>query len=195
MGVTNELFPNEREEASGCRFNNTPEDFTDMEASGTESASDVLLFTMFMRFLDQPQPAPATASTQNGAKIFSQIGCALCHTPSMTTGSSPVPALSNVTANLFSDLLLHHMGPGLADDIVQGQADGDEFRTAPLWGLGQRTYFLHDGRTGNLIKAILYHASDAGRRYQGSEANAVIDRYRRLSDHDQQDLLNFLRSL
>ena len=195
MGVTNELFPNEREETPGCRFNATPEDFTNMDATGTDSASDVLRFAMFMRLLDQPQPAPPTTSTQNGAKIFSQIGCALCHTPTMMTGSSPVGGLSNVPANLFSDLLLHHMGIGLADEIIQGQAQADEFRTAPLWGLGQRTYFLHDGRTSNLIRAILYHASDGGGRYQSSEANAVVDRYRRLSDSDQQDLLNFLRSL
>jgi CxxC motif-containing protein (DUF1111 family) len=193
MGVTNELFPNERDETPGCGFNATPEDFTNVEEDG--SASDVLLFAMFMRFLDQPQPAPPTASTQNGAKVFRQIGCALCHTPTLTTGPSSVAALSNVPANLFSDLLLHHMGSGLADGIAQGQAQADEFRTAPLWGLGQRIYFLHDGRTKNLIKAILYHASGGGRSYPDSEANTVIEKFRRLSDQDQQDLLNFLRSL
>ncbi|HTT21455.1 MAG TPA: di-heme oxidoredictase family protein [Candidatus Sulfotelmatobacter sp.] len=195
MGVTNELFPNERDETPGCGFNPTPEDFTNVDMSGTDSASDIVKFAMFMRFLDQPQPAASTPSTQNGAKIFTQIGCALCHTPSMTTGPSPVAGLNNIPANLFSDLLLHHMGSGLADEIIQGQAQADEFRTAPLWGLGQRTYFLHDGRTSNLIRAILYHASDGGGRYPASEANAVIDKYRRLSDSDQQDLLNFLRSL
>jgi CxxC motif-containing protein (DUF1111 family) len=195
MGVTNELFPNEREETSGCGFNPTPEDLTNVDEEGSDSASDVLKFAMFMRFLDQPQPAPPTPSTQNGTKIFSQIGCALCHTPSMTTGTSPIPGLNNVAANLFSDLLLHHMGIALADEIIQGQAQADEFRTAPLWGLGQRTYFLHDGRTSNLIKAILYHQSDGGGRYPSSEANSVIEKYRRLSDSDQQDLLNFLRSL
>jgi CxxC motif-containing protein (DUF1111 family) len=195
MGVTNELFPNEREETAGCGFNPTPEDATNMEATGTDSASDVLKFAMFMRLLDQPQPAPPNASTQNGAQIFRQIGCALCHTPTLTTGPSSVAALSNVSVNLFSDLLLHHMGPGLADNIVQGQAQGDEFRTAPLWGLGQRIFFLHDGRTTNLIKAIQQHASQADRRYPASEANTVIQKYSQLSDSDQQDLLNFLRSL
>jgi len=113
----------------------------------------------------------------------------------LTTGSSSIAALSNVPANLFSDLLLHHMGPGLADGINQGQAQGDEFRTAPLWGLGQRIFFLHDGRTQNLIKAIQQHSSGGDRRYQDSEANAAIEKYRRISDQDQQDLLNFLRSL
>jgi CxxC motif-containing protein (DUF1111 family) len=195
MGVTNELFPNEREETAGCGFNPTPEDATNTEATGTDSASDVLKFTMFMRLLDQPQPAPSTASTQNGAKIFGQIGCSLCHTPTLTTGPSSVAALTNVPAKLFSDLLLHHMGPGLADNIVQGQAQGDEFRTAPLWGLGQRIFFLHDGRTTNLIKAIQQHASQGDRKYPASEANTVIQKYNQLSDSDQQDLLNFLRSL
>ena len=152
-------------------------------------------FAMFMKFLDQPKPGPSSSSTQNGSLLFQQIGCALCHTPSFKTGSSSVAALSNVQVNLFSDLLLHHMGPNLADDIVQGQAQGDEFRTAPLWGLGQRLFFLHDGRTKNLVNAILYHASNSNGRFSDSEANGVVNNYKRLSEQDQQDLLNFLRSL
>ena len=100
-----------------------------------------------------------------------------------------------MTANLFSDLLLHHMGPDLADNVSQGQAQGDEFRTAPLWGLGQRIFFLHDGRTKNLVKTITDHASDGDRHYQDSEANGVVRTFKKLSDQDQQDLLNFLRSL
>jgi CxxC motif-containing protein (DUF1111 family) len=106
-----------------------------------------------------------------------------------------VAALSNIQANLFSDLVLHHMGPSLADNVSQGAAGGDEFRTAPLWGLGQRIFFMHDGRTSDLVKAILSHSSTRNTRYPGSEANAVIDNYWRLSVQDQQDLLNFLRSL
>ena len=195
MGVTNELFPNERDETPGCASNATPEDTTNFDESGPELTSDTLRFAMFMRFLDQPKPAPSTASTQNGAKVFQQIGCALCHTPTFTTGRSSFDALSNVPANVFSDLLLHHMGAGLADEIVQGQAQGDEFRTAPLWGLGQRLYFLHDGRTSNLVKAILHHYGEGNRRYPDSEANAVINNFKKLSGQDQQDLLNFLRSL
>ena len=72
-------------------------------------------------------------------------------------------ALANKNANLFSDLALHAMGPGLADDILQGAARGDEFRTAPLWGLGQRIFFLHDGRTTDLLEAIQAHRSDGNR--------------------------------
>ena len=104
-------------------------------------------------------------------------------------------ALNNQSVNLYSDLLLHNMGPGLADDIVQGQADGDEFRTALLWGLGQRIFFLHDGRTTDLQEAILAHKSFGNLRYRSSEANGVVDRFRSLSEGQKQDMLNFLRSL
>jgi len=127
--------------------------------------------------------------------VFSSTGCQLCHTPSFPTGTSPVQALNRVTANLYSDLALHHMGPGLADRISQGLAQGDEFRTAPLWGVGQRIFFLHDGRTSDLVQAIEAHASASSSRFRASEANSVIQRYNALSASDQQDLLNFLRSL
>ena len=83
----------------------------------------------------------------------------------------------------------------LADDILQGLARGDEFRTAPLWGLGKRIFFLHDGRTSDLIEAIREHKSDGNSRFGPSEANAVIDRFNRLGDGDKQHLVNFLRSL
>ncbi|MGA7908770.1 MAG: di-heme oxidoredictase family protein [Candidatus Sulfotelmatobacter sp.] len=195
VGVTNELFPNERDETPGCLFNGTPEDITNFDQDGTQLPSDVSLFTTFMEFLDQPQPAPSTPSTVHGQQVFVQIGCALCHTPSFTTGQSSVAALSNIPANLFSDLLLHHMGPKLADGISQGAAGRDEFRTAPLWGLGQRIFFLHDGRTSDLVKAIHEHHSHGDRHYPDSEANGVVVRFKGLSVQDQQDLLNFLRSL
>jgi CxxC motif-containing protein (DUF1111 family) len=107
----------------------------------------------------------------------------------MTTGKSAVAALSGRDVNLFSDLLIHDMGIGLADGISQGSANGREFRTAPLWGLGQRIFFLHDGRTSNLITAIRAHAST------GSEANGSVSNFLNLGDSSRQDLLNFLRSL
>jgi CxxC motif-containing protein (DUF1111 family) len=195
VGVTNELFPNERDETLGCLFNGTPEDATNFDQSGTNLPSDVELFTIFMRFLDQPRPAPATASTTHGQQVFTQIGCALCHTPSFMTGQSSVAGLSNVKVNLFSDLLLHHMGPRLADGVSQGAAGGDEFRTAPLWGLGQRIFFLHDGRMTDLVKTILSHQSRGSDPTPDSEANEVIESFKRLTVQDRQDLLNFLRSL
>jgi CxxC motif-containing protein (DUF1111 family) len=97
--------------------------------------------------------------------------------------------------NLFSDLALHNMGPGLADDIVQGQAAPDEFRTAPLWGLGQRIFFLHDGRTSDLLVAIREHRSAGNSKFGPSEANQVINLFDALLPLQQQDILNFLRSL
>jgi CxxC motif-containing protein (DUF1111 family) len=105
------------------------------------------------------------------------------------SSTSPSVALSNQTVNLFSDILVHHMGRGLADGITQGGAGPDEFRTAPLWGVGQRVFFLHDGRTSNLVEAIEAHRSP------GSEANKVIDRFDRLPAQQRQDVVNFLRSL
>jgi CxxC motif-containing protein (DUF1111 family) len=106
-----------------------------------------------------------------------------------------VAALRNQSVNLYSDLALHQMGPGLADNVIQNQAAGDEFRTAPLWGLGQRIFFLHDGRTDDLMTAIQAHKSGGNAQFGPSEANQVIDRFNNLRDNDQQDLLNFLRSL
>ena len=195
VGVTNELFNTERDQTPGCQFNATPEDNTNFDLDGVAMMSDVVRFTQFMRFLDQPTPGPSSPSTQRGSQLFSQVGCALCHTPSLQTGQSSVAALSNVQANLYSDLLLHHMGPNLADNVGQGAAHGDEFRTAPLWGLGQRIFFMHDGRTSDLIQAIQAHAANGNRTYPASEANGVVANYNHLSSSDQQDLLNFLRSL
>jgi hypothetical protein len=96
---------------------------------------------------------------------------------------------------VFSDIALHHMGPGLADGIMQGQAGPDEFRTAPLWGLGKRAFFLHDGRTSDLVMAIRQHRSGPSAATAASEANAVINNFDMLPVTYQQDLLNFLRSL
>lgn len=202
MGVTNELFMNERsspDEAAlpaNCRVNATPEDVTDMTAVQTTGVpSDTVGFAMFMRLLAPPTPStvePGGAnSIANGSRMFAQIGCALCHTPSMKTGTSKFTAsLSNANVNLYSDLLVHNMGSNLADGVSQGGAAGDEFRTAPLWGLGQRAFFLHDGRSTDLIEAINQHAG------RGSEANGVIQLFNhRLTQQQQQDVLNFLRSL
>ena len=162
MGITNQLFPQERDETPGCLFNATPEDtlnFTPTPAtttgnSNTPVISDIEAFANFMRMLASPTPAPATPSSEKGRATFAKIGCVHCHNPSFTTSAkiasgsstSPSAALSNQTANLYSDLLVHHMGKGLADGITQGGAGPDEFRTAPLWGVGQRVFFLHDGR-------------------------------------------------
>ncbi|HWZ99435.1 MAG TPA: di-heme oxidoredictase family protein [Candidatus Dormibacteraeota bacterium] len=204
MGVTNQLFPQERDETPGCLFNATPEDtinFTPAPStsgnSNTAVLSDIEAFANFMRMLAPPTPAPSTPSSEKGRAAFAKIGCVHCHTPSLKTGpkiasgssTNPSAALSNQTVNLYSDLLVHHMGKGLADGITQGGAGPDEFRTAPLWGVGQRIFFLHDGRTTNLVKAIRDHQS------LGSEANKVIEHFNRLTTEEQQEVIDFLRSL
>jgi len=196
MGVTNELLTVERDETPGCVLNGTPEDHTNFAGkSASQVQSATANIAMFMRFLDQPTPAPPTQSTQNGEKQFKAVGCVLCHTESFTTGPSSVPGLGRVVTKLYSDLLVHHMGPGLADNIVQGSAGGDEFRSAPLWGLGQRIFFMHDGRTTDLLQAIQDHFSTGNGKYPDSEANQVVNGFNGLSPQDQQDVLNFLRSL
>jgi CxxC motif-containing protein (DUF1111 family) len=200
MGITNEGFQTERDETPECQFAPLPNDTTNTDgATGIDTISAIEKFSFFMRFLDQPTASTTVpggnASITEGFNAFVNIGCALCHTPSMTTGNATVAALRNKQANLYSDLALHNMGPGLADDIVQGQAAGDEFRTAPLWGLGKRIFFLHDGRTANLLTAIQAHASNANGRYQNSEANSVINSFNALTPTQKQNMLNFLRSL
>jgi CxxC motif-containing protein (DUF1111 family) len=194
QGVTNELFQTERDETPSCQFATVPNSITDTTApAALDAISDIEKFSFFMRFLAPPTPSPDTpggaASIANGRNLFSSTGCALCHTPTLTTGNSAVAALRNQSANLFSDVLVHDMGDGLADGVSQGQAGPREFRSAPLWGLGQRIFFLHDGRTFDLVQAIQAHSSS------GSEANGVISNFNNLSETKKQDLLNFLRSL
>jgi CxxC motif-containing protein (DUF1111 family) len=216
-GVSNELFPNEREAAAGCLFNSTPEDSSNIlnsnvrsPNSGTpvgtasEMASEIVNFAMFIRLSAPAKPAPPTQSTENGARLFDQVGCVLCHSASLTTGASVYTGMSGVTYHPYSDFALHHMGSGLVDGIYQGVAGPDQFRTAPLWGVGQRLFFMHDGRTADLLQAILDHKSAGCEGQHGeavevkncrSEAEGVIRNFELLSASQIQDILNFLRSL
>jgi CxxC motif-containing protein (DUF1111 family) len=199
MGISNELFQTEREELATCQFRPTPNDFTDPTNVGTlDLLSDIEKFASFMRLLAPPQPSDTepggSQSIANGRNAFKKIGCGLCHTESLKTGNSAIPQLSNQTAHIFSDLALHQMGPNLDDGVSQGQAKPNEFRTAPLWGLGQRVFFLHDGRTKDLVVAIQEHRGGSGPKL-ASEANEVVKMFDRLSKKEKQDLLNFLRSL
>jgi CxxC motif-containing protein (DUF1111 family) len=194
QGVTNEIFPNERDETPGCIINPLPEDGTNTSLNGgyppSDYSSDLVNFAMFARLSAPPTPVAATADAAAGGLIFNQIGCNLCHTPTINPGTnSPFTGLANPAVSAFSDFLLHHMGQGLADNVSQGLAAGDQFRTAPLWGVGQRIFFLHDGRTHDLVQAIEAHRS------RGSEANQVINNFNQLSPRHAQALLDFLRSL
>jgi CxxC motif-containing protein (DUF1111 family) len=217
MGVTNETFPQERpipgEDISGgglpanclnLKAVGYPEDVTNFTPTVSSSdpfavnasiPSDVIAFAQFMRLLAPPTPSTTVpggaASITRGRALFSAIGCAVCHTPAInsTQPSHVTPSLGSAPVAAFSDLEIHHMGTGLADNVSQGSAGGDQFRTAPLWGLGQRIFFLHDGRTSNLVTAITAHASS------GSEATTVEQNFVLLSATSRQDVLNFLRSL
>jgi CxxC motif-containing protein (DUF1111 family) len=213
MGITNELMnterplPEEDELGTGLPANclnlggiGYPEDETNpLSTPNSAVLDDVSAFANFMRFLAPPKPggvevdgvAVPAATMAAGKALFTSIGCATCHnpTPGKTQVSDFVPALSNAPVNAFSDIEIHHMGTGLADNVSQGTAGGDQFRTAPLWGLGQRIFLLHDGRTTNLITAIEAHASN------GSEATTVVENFLNLSATQQQEVLDFLRSL
>lgn len=196
QGVTNDVFPNARELGNQQLVDGQPESGFDIE---TGTVGDAELFTIFMRLLAPPArrnpPGASNASVARGNTFFNNIGCVQCHTTTMMSATSNVEALSNKPVNLFSDLLVHNMGWRLADTVVQGGAGGDEFRSAPLWGLGQRIFFLHDGRTTSLEQAIREHASEALGAIQASEANQVVTNFINLADNQKQDLFNFLRSL
>ncbi|HLO99636.1 MAG TPA: di-heme oxidoredictase family protein [Fimbriimonas sp.] len=170
MGVTTPLFPKEnlpqgRPIAPGADLVGDPEDRVDAGR-----------FTNFMKFLGAPPTRTLTANALRGRTVFSNLGCNHCHTPSMNTGFNPSAALSNKTVSLYSDLLLHKMGTGLADGIVQGKATGDMFRTAPLWGLSVRRLLMHDGRATTIDQAILLHGGEALPSRQRFSAASTIDR-------------------
>jgi CxxC motif-containing protein (DUF1111 family) len=200
MGISNELFQQERDETAGCQFATVPNDVFDSEATAKlDLIPAIQKFSIFQRFLAPPTPSVNTPggsdSIQRGKAQFTAIGCALCHTATLRTGNSTVAALRNKNANLYSDLLLHDMGPGLSDRVSQGRAGPAEFRTAPLWGVGQRVFFLHDGRTSDLQEAIAAHESGSTRTGDASEASEVARRFNGLNESLKQDVLNFLRSL
>jgi CxxC motif-containing protein (DUF1111 family) len=196
MGITNELFQNERDETPNCQIAPVPNDVT----ASVDQLPAVVQFANFQRFLAPPTPAVPPGATpdsvNHGRALFATAGCVYCHTPTLhTSANSHVASLSDKDANLYSDLAVHNMGPGLADGISQGDASGSEFRTSPLWGLGKRIFFLHDGRTTDLLQAIQAHKSAGNSKYPASEANAVVDRFNGFRESDKQDLVNFLRSL
>jgi CxxC motif-containing protein (DUF1111 family) len=221
MGITTDLFPQAVDETSQCTVDKSePNDISRLDADDSRNQGfnnpqhelpDWLMFGLYMRFLDAPKPATLSPSALRGQQLFGTgpdnpgVGCVACHTGTMVTPPrSETPALQSLTVHPFSDLLIHHMGKALADDITQGAATGDMFRTTPLWGVGQRIFFLHDGRTDDLLQAIAAHSSPASRCedddkrsncYGASEANEVLKQFNRLSAEDKQAMLDFLRSL
>ena len=153
---------------------------------------DLVLF--YTRNLAVPARRNAGAPTVlRGKALFYEIGCIACHKPKFATARDyEVPALAGQLIWPYSDLLLHDMGDGLADHRPEGRADGREWRTQPLWGIGYteavngHTFFLHDGRARNLTEAILWH---------GGEAEPARDAFAGLPKEDRDALIAFLNSL
>ena len=185
QGITNPLNPSE------LQPNGQPlPPGTDPQAEPELSPSDLLLANDFVRFLAPPPPKQPESrhearAMRQGHGLFHKIGCATCHTPSMRTGPNPIEALDRKVVHLYSDLLLHDMGPDLAD-ICLGDARPSEFRTAPLMGLRFLSRFLHDGRATTADAAVQLHGG------QATHARAAFER---LSPEDREALLTFLGSL
>jgi CxxC motif-containing protein (DUF1111 family) len=181
MGITSPLFPDEQCPNGDCGLIEQCDPVDDPEDDG----GDVQAFADFMTLLAPIPRGPITASVTAGEEVFNRIGCAECHVSTLTTGSSPIAALNQVTFHPYSDFLLHHMG-ALGDGIEQGKAAGDEMRTAPLWGLRFRSRFLHDGRATTPSQAIEAH---------DGAAKEAVQAFGRLTATDRQLLLDFLSSL
>jgi len=149
------------------------------------SQADLDAAIAFVRFLAPPAPQGITVAIAASRQEFIQIGCAGCHVPYLKTGPNPVKALSDQTVPAFTDLLLHDMGPNLAD-ICLAQALPSEFRTEPLMGLRFKTAFLHDGRATSIEQAIDFH---------GGEGAAARDRFEALPVGERAAIVRFLRGL
>ena len=188
IGITNDFIPEEDPHAQAGAVA-----VGDLVADPELPASTVLETVMYVRLLQPPARGPVNEEVERGEAMFSSANCQSCHVPTMRTGPNDIPQLSEVDAHLYSDLLIHDMGPGLADNRPDGDADGTEWRTAPLWGtrlvedfLGGEAFYLHDGRARTLHDAIMEH---------GGESQASRDAYAGMSAADQAALVVFLKSL
>lgn len=188
IGVTSEFEPVEL--FNPVLGNHVGDNVPDPEVS-TETVNNVVFYLQTLH-------APARrnendATVRAGERIFAEIKCTSCHIPELQTGASAITPLAFQKVALYSDLLLHDMGPALADNYPEGEASGSEWRTTPLWGLGNvgnvlggTPFYLHDGRTSDLGEAIRLH---------GGEAQAARDRFVHLNENDKAALLAFLQSL
>ncbi len=187
IGITSDLFPTE----------DCSEDQTECQSAtrgGAPELLEVILDNVAFYTASLAVPARrAPQEHQEGEALFETFGCAACHIPSLQTGDYPeLPELSNQLIHPFTDLLLHDLGPALADGRPDFEANGREWRTPPLWGIGLtqtvhgHSYLLHDGRARNLEEAILWH---------GGEAQASRDAFRDAASKDRAALIRFLESL
>ena len=188
MGITSDFIPveNQNPQAGGVAVG-------DKAADPEIPAMTVLETVVYVRLLAPPAQGERTEQVLRGEQLFESAACSSCHVPSMKTGPNEIAALDEVDVPLYSDLLLHDMGPGLADNRPDGSADGSEWKTAPLWGtriiedfLDGQAFFLHDGRATSIREAIELH---------GGEAQQSRDAFLGLSAQEQEDLIEFVRSL
>ena len=180
LGITNPILPDEKPTAQPT------EAACDLRPDLEDDGAAVAMLVDFVSLLAPPSRGPVGPAEQRGAAVFQQVGCASCHVPSLRTGPSPIAALADQEVPLYSDLLLHDMGEYLADGIRQGEAGGAEWRTPPLWGVGRRLWYLHDGRATDLRTVLELH---------NGEAKSSRDRLFKRPRNDLQDVLTFLRSL
>jgi CxxC motif-containing protein (DUF1111 family) len=190
MGITTNPFMEVLPRRHGRQVSANPDDPTidhDPAPDPEISNADLADLVAFMRFLAPPAPRPFDDAAARGEQRFDEIGCTKCHLPSLPSPIGPIRA--------FTDLLLHDMGPGLADGIRMGVTQpslidpahtGNEFRTQPLWGVSMSGPFLHDGRAATLREAIGFH---------GGEAAVARDAFFALSPAEQADLIAFLEHL
>lgn len=194
MGVTNYAFPEESIQDTKI-YNDFkfkfPNKVQDHKLDIANEFADLLVF--YSQTLAVPvRRSVSEEDVRAGGRLFSDIRCTTCHTPSFTTGQHPIPELANQKIFPFTDLLLHDMGPGLADGRQDFDASGSEWKTRPLWGIGQSKTvnplagFLHDGRAQNLEEAILWH---------GGEATHSVKLFSDLNKKQRQQLIKFLNSL
>ncbi|MGF1570213.1 MAG: di-heme oxidoredictase family protein [Nodosilinea sp.] len=174
MGVTNPLFPD-------------PNGSEDIDQDILKAAA------VYVQTLAVPaRTAVDDSQVQQGERLFADANCVACHVSEWRTGPHEIPALVSQTIHPYTDLLLHDLGPDLADNRADFQATGSEWRTSPLWGLGLAqtvlpySGYLHDGRARTLPEAILWH---------GGEAAAAKEAFRQMAAEDRAALVAFLRSL
>jgi len=185
MGITSPIFP--MESCHGQEQAGPPDSLPDLDAATLDAVAH------YVATLGVPaRRAVGDPVAQRGERLFAEAGCGGCHIATLRTGSAAIPELSNQTIHPYTDLLLHDMGEGLADNRPDYRASGREWRTTPLWGIGLthvvngHTFFLHDGRARSILEAVLWH---------GGEAERSRERFRTMHREDRAALLRFLESL
>jgi CxxC motif-containing protein (DUF1111 family) len=180
MGITSPLRPNELPNPAG----------TDDDRPGIDiDADSVNVVADYIRMLSIPTRAAVTERAEN-AQLFADVGCATCHVPSLHTRADyPLAQLADIDAPVYTDVLVHDMGPQFNDGLREHDAAGSEWRTAPLLGLRHLRNYLHDGRAKTIADAIALHGGP------GSEAAAAVARFAQLSVAERDQLLEFVSAL